>query len=95
MANPNITKHIEQNPKGLFLEQSAEYLGLNHGDTSSHPYVCTSLTSMQQEAAKPVVAKTPVPVMTNVINALSSVKVPLSWHAQYCLSKFGKPTPGM
>lgn len=95
MSNPNITKHMQQNPKGLFLEQSAEYLGLSHGDTSSHPYACTSLTSVQQEAAKPVAAKTPAPVMMSVKNALSSVTAPLNWHAQYCLSKFGKLTPGM
>ena len=85
MCNAGLTKYMQLNPNGLFLETSDNHLGLYHGDTSSHDYVCGMLTMVQQDAVNSVAAKV----------SMSPVKSPVSWHAGYCLNKFGKMTPGL
>lgn len=80
-----------------FLLASSHHLGLNpyHGDTSSHPYVCPDMAIIvTKEAIAPVQVKPqaqPQPLSTSV---QAAAKAPLNWHAQYCLNKFGKMTPG-
>ena len=74
-----------------FLQASAKHLGLDpyHGDTSSHPYVCVSDTPIivKKDAVAPVQIKPQASIPTACVPSLN-------WHAQYCLNKFGKMTPG-
>lgn len=101
MCNPGITKFLKDNPNGLFLETSAQYLGLGHGDTEqTHPYVPESLVGSFVGAARAAVEK-----VAPVVAALTAAAAPvtqrpsvtvtprLSWHAQYCMAKFGSLTP--
>lgn len=78
--------------KQAFLDASSAYLGvggLYHGNTDSHPYVDITILDRKNFIAKPAVE---LPV--RVSSAGVSVKPPMNWHAQYCLQKYGKPTPG-
>ncbi len=94
MCNPGLTKHIQENPNGLFLSKSEEYLGLHHGDTeSSHPYVRSSLTAAQNTAAQIAVKSAPLPSVAR--EPARNVVAPLSWHGQYCLNRYGRTTPGV
>ena len=62
-----------------FLQVSAQHLGLDpyHGDTSSHPYVCSSLTDIHTQSAQQIiVAKASAPVAeTKVVPFVSSTPV--------------------
>jgi hypothetical protein len=96
MSKAHITDFIRSNPRGLataeFMEASEDYLGLHHGDTTSHPYVHADLH------ANHIVAdvKAAFVAVTNVVKAsVGTSSSALNWHAQYCLNKFGKTTPGL